>query len=830
MSESSAKRPRQVKALAKQKRQDSEQEGDPLHEVHHDAWVGAALLLFIAIALFIVLIVLYTGPTATIAVSPKVTLSQIQWERNRPSLPRHAAQRDTVRLTPGQCTVGEEFDTRVGLCVPVVNTPLALEDAIIDRGVIGCDDFYSMTCGNWLTTHQDESRSFSALYHQNQWEVADIIRNETSGPIHDFYQSCLKELVDKSTQHQQKEEAEQMLASMLSGIYKHEGLPVLFARLLRHGLPAPFAVTIENHPTKALMIPTIHRDGFLFDETTDYIELVDIFSLLNPTEIAHIKAAQIVGIVNKLDAQAVPDTRRFDSYVDYLKDRNGFRRDLFKWGALGELFQAKEKSFSLLSFIMLLGGPSFIIRDTQDIWVLDKGHFLNLDVSVLSMAEWRVYTEFSVLYSIRDFFPDLEDDAYFTEPLVPGASRRWTRIERRRRFGEPLDYRMQEQRSVPFPVPRRIPTPKLPSRKRTTPLPAVTQGDCVHITHKMLPGLISHRFMNRSGLGEGDVERVKRMVEAIRDEFAALIDQTEWMDQHTRDTAKQKLRAINVRVAHPNTWPVESFAGRILPMRYAHNLNLVRAYRVQRDLDLWRNSGGWFDLDEIARFGAPLSTVNAYYSPSTNSIVIFAGIMRPPFYHTDYDVLSLYATLGVVVGHELSHSMDPMGSQFDQWGSFRAWWTQESRTEQQTRLQCIAHEYAPPDYCVIEGDDALDNYGNRTLGEDTADLIGVLLAFRAWKKADAALPHEAKATDRARGVTPSHEEQYWFMIYSQLWCASYSHETACERILTDPHPLPRMRVTETLRNLPVFARVFGCNAPWSSMVHDPPCHLYGPEN
>jgi predicted metalloendopeptidase len=109
-----------------------------------------------------------------------------------------------------------------------------------------------------------------------------------------------------------------------------------------------------------------------------------------------------------------------------------------------------------------------------------------------------------------------------------------------------------------------------------------------------------------------------------------------------------KMQSTIVRVIEPDEWEVEPFAERLASDRYDHNMNLVRQYRVQRNLGLWhKDSPSTFNRSAIAFFAMPLTDTNAYYSGQTNSITILAGILQPPFYSTRYN--QVYIILYVCV-------------------------------------------------------------------------------------------------------------------------------------------------------------------------------------
>ncbi|MCO6728816.1 peptidase M13, partial [Streptomyces sp. CHA16] len=77
------------------------------------------------------------------------------------------------------------------------------------------------------------------------------------------------------------------------------------------------------------------------------------------------------------------------------------------------------------------------------------------------------------------------------------------------------------------------------------------------------------------------------------------------------------------------------------------------------------------DLDKIGKptdrkeWGMYPQTVNAYYSPTDNTINFPAAILQPPFFYPDGDDAINYGGIGAVIGHEASHGFDDQGSKFD---------------------------------------------------------------------------------------------------------------------------------------------------------------------
>jgi predicted metalloendopeptidase len=109
---------------------------------------------------------------------------------------------------------------------------------------------------------------------------------------------------------------------------------------------------------------------------------------------------------------------------------------------------------------------------------------------------------------------------------------------------------------------------------------------------------------------------------------------------------------------------------------------------------------------------------------------------------------------------------------------------------------CVIIDYALP---LTQCTNMPLSYGNNTLGEDLADLLGVEAAYWAY----------FNYTDTGRAGSMA-DIQHWHMIFAQVWCSSNDHEQTCAAINNDVHALPQMRVDLSLRNMRHFQRAFGC--------------------
>jgi endothelin-converting enzyme/putative endopeptidase len=226
----------------------------------------------------------------------------------------------------------------------------------------------------------------------------------------------------------------------------------------------------------------------------------------------------------------------------------------------------------------------------------------------------------------------------------------------------------------------------------------------------------------------------------------------------------------------------------------------------------------------LAKIGKPLDrsewgmtppTVNAYFNPQMNDINFPAGVLQPPLFDPKMDDAPNYGNTGGTIGHELTHAFDDEGRQFDAKGNLKDWWTKKDAKEFEERAQCIVDQYAQ--YTVV--DDIKIN-SKLTLGEDVADLGGLILGWMAWKEQMASMPQQAQPP--RDGLTP---EQRFFVGYAQWACENDRPENLRVHAMTDPHSPGKFRVNGLLVNMPQFQQAFQCKA-GQPMVKEKRCRVW----
>ena len=198
-----------------------------------------------------------------------------------------------------------------------------------------------------------------------------------------------------------------------------------------------------------------------------------------------------------------------------------------------------------------------------------------------------------------------------------------------------------------------------------------------------------------------------------------------------------------------------------------------------------------------AEWGMLPQQVNAYYSPVKNEIAFPAAILPPPFFDPDADSALNYGAIGAVIGHELMHDYDDRGSQFDAKGNLSMWWTAAERERFDVRTSELAAQFDQ----FIAIDDMHVN-GKLTLGENIADLGGLLIAYDAFVLATA-----NQRLAPIGGLTPN---QRFFHAWARAWRRLHTDENLKLRLNTDAHAPAKFRALGPFSNLPIFHDAFGC--------------------
>jgi putative endopeptidase len=289
---------------------------------------------------------------------------------------------------------------------------------------------------------------------------------------------------------------------------------------------------------------------------------------------------------------------------------------------------------------------------------------------------------------------------------------------------------------------------------------------------------------------EKSKERYVAEVEAIRQAYREHIRKLDWMSPETKQKALIKLNAIHPKVGYPDQWKDFSTLS-ISRISYVGNVLQARH---------------WLYLFNVNKLGKPVNhqewnmtpqTYNANYSPSNNEITLPAAqLLIPGIKDDDVDDAMAYGYVAAsVIGHEITHGFDDEGRQFDAKGNLKEWWTPQDSIQFTKRAQMLIDQFNG--YVVL---DSLHINGKATLGENIADLGGIVLGIDAFKKT-----RQYKEGKKINGFTPM---QRFFLGYALSWLGHERDEVLANQILTDVHAPAFLRVNGPLTDVPEFYEAF----------------------
>jgi len=313
---------------------------------------------------------------------------------------------------------------------------------------------------------------------------------------------------------------------------------------------------------------------------------------------------------------------------------------------------------------------------------------------------------------------------------------------------------------------------------------------CAESTDQLLGEALGKKYVEKYFPQEAKaraLEMVKNILAAMQDTIEGL----EWMGPDTKKKALEKLATFNPKIGYPDKW--KDYSSISLSRESFWN-NQVAATKWNVVTDTWGLIGKPTDR---GRWGMTPPTSNAYYNPLLNEIVFPAGILQPPAFDVKGVDAINYGSIGVVIGHEISHGFDDQGAQFDAQGRLNNWWTADDLKRFQSRTSCVAHQF---DNYFIEPN--IHHNGKLVLGESIGDLAGAKISYLAFQKAKQ--QHPQPTLD---GFTA---DQQFFIAWGQWRGDEIRPATQRKMVQGDPHPIAKYRVIGPLSNLPAFSNAFSC--------------------
>lgn len=632
-----------------------------------------------------------------------------------------------------------------------------VDEAALDKTVKPCDDFYQYACGGWkkATSIPDDEdswyRSFNVIGERNEATLRTTLEafakgeraNEPSAKaLGDFYAACMdEEGIEKAGLEPLRAEL-----AKIDAVKDPASLTLVLAQLQKEGVDVPFTFASgQDFKDATLVVGQLDQAGLGMPEREYYL---------------------------KEDAKKKDLRAKYETMVENVFVLTGDKPE-----------DAKKSAKTVLKIERALAQASMTKEDRRE----PKKVYHRLDRAGLKALapniQWDAFLKelgFATVSQINvappEFIKVVNGLAKSVSPADWRTYLKWHTIHafNRQLPAKFVDEQMKFRTALTGQS-------KLPPRWKR----------CVRATDEAMGEALGQAFV-KTTLGAEGKAHVEAMIRSIEHAMNVNLNKLPWMDDATRSRALEKLGLISNMVAYPDTWRSYD-ALKIDRGSYLANTARADAFEVNRQLTKIGKP-----VDRVEWQMSP-PTVNAYYDPTLNQMVFAAGILQPPFYDNDRAMPANFGSIGMVMGHELTHGFDDGGRQFDAKGNLADWWSPAINKEFEKRAACVEKQYSTYE---VPGGDKVN--GKLTLGENIADLGGMKLAYAAFKAELAKAKGEPHAGFSA--------EQQFFLGFAQGWCTNEREDFLRLMVATNAHSPSRFRVIGPLSNMSEFAQAFSCKA------------------
>ena len=672
-----------------------------------------------------------------------------------------------VRVVFVACLVAIPFLTSGAQQSSTPHTP-SLDVTAMDRSIDPCVDFFAYACGGWIKNNpipadQSSWDLYSKMEDENKTQLREILE-AASGPdpgrtavnqkIGDYYASCMDE---KSIEAKGADPIKPEL-DRIANIGSKAELADVASLMSTDNVMFRFD-SIQDDRDASKQVANADQGGLGLPDRDYYLKTDAKSEELRKAYAAHVqKMFELLGDKPDVAVAEAQTVMRIETALAKGSMTRVERRDpkALDHKMSGADLQKLSPDFKWQVYFTKVGLPSL---GSLNVATPNFFKTLNGEIGKESLADWKTYLRWHLVHASAGQLssPFLNENFAFYGKTLQGQEElkpRWKRCT------EYVDDYLGEALGQAY-VEKYFP----PDAKR----------------------------------------KALTIVNEIRTAMEQDINSLDWMSPATKQRALEKLHGMANKIGYPDKWRDYS------KLEIVRGDNLGNVERARQ-----------FEFNrELGKIGKPVDrgewdmtppTVNAYYNPQMNDINFPAGVLQPPAFDPESDAAPNYGDTGGTVGHELTHGFDDEGRQFDAKGNLRDWWTADDAKKFEERAACISNQYSG--YTII--DDIKIN-GKLTLGEDVADLGGVLLAYMAWK-----MDTKDQKLESIDDLTP---EQRFFVGYGQSWCGHVRDESKRLRATVDPHSPEKYRTNGVVSNMPQFQEAFHCKA-GQPMVNANRCRVW----
>lgn len=311
---------------------------------------------------------------------------------------------------------------------------------------------------------------------------------------------------------------------------------------------------------------------------------------------------------------------------------------------------------------------------------------------------------------------------------------------------------------------------------------AVSKEDsAVDDVNSMMGMAIGKIYAERYGSQKAKQD-VENMTKQVIEVYKKRINNLDWMSETTKKNAIEKLDKLNIRIGYPDRWTDYSKVNIKSYEEGGSFFDNATALRIFAQDEMFNKINQPVDKDSEFK----PQTVNAFYVPTENAIIIPAGIIQGHFYDPNASKETNLGGIGVIIGHEISHAFDNTGAQYDSDGNLKNWWTDEDYQKFTKRIQKVVDFYSQIE--AIPGE-KID--GSTTVGENIADIGGASCLL-----------------DILAGMDKP-DYKAFFQSYAVTWRQITTKDYAEYALKVDVHSPNKVRVNAVLAQFQKFDDTYG---------------------